>query len=286
MRILLTGATGYLGGWIRAALARDHDVVCTVRPGSQLPDGGPSVTWDLAGPLPADMPEVDAIVHAAQSRHYTAFPDGAADAFAVNVASTASLLDHAAENRVQRFCFISSGSVYEPYEGKLGEDAALAPTSLNGTTKLAAEILTRAYETLFAVSRLRLFFPYGPGQTGRMVPGLIDRVQTGQPVTLAGENGLEFAPLYAGDIANIVTSAVAEDWRGTFNVEGPEATNLRTFAEAIGTLTGRDVAFEINPVASPRILASSDRLKSRFDVETMTKVRDGLKQTLGGQGTV
>jgi len=280
MRILLTGASGYLGGWIREALARDHEVICTVRPGTVLPDGGPSVTWDLAAPLPADMPKVDAIVHAAQSRHYAAFPEGAPDAVAVNVASTASLLDYAARSGVSRFCLISSGSVYEPYEGALGEDAALAPTSLNGTTKLGAEILTRAYAGLFAVSRLRLFFPYGPGQTGRMVPGLIERVRAGNPVTLDGENGLEFAPLYAGDIARVVSTAVTESWRGSINVQGPETVTLRDFAGTIGKYLGREPVFESAGPTAPRIVAPVDRLKSRFPVETMTGMAKGLEQTI------
>lgn len=284
MRIFLTGATGYLGGWIRAALARDHDVICAVRPGSEHTISGSTLAWDLTQEIPEDMPRVDAVVHAAQSRHYTAFPEGAADAFAVNCGSTARLLDWAAQTGVRRFCFISSGSVYEPYEASLREDAALAPTSLNGTTKLAAEILSRAYDDVMAVSRLRLFFPYGPGQTARMVPGLINRVMTGEPVTLAGENGLEFAPLYAGDIADIVARAIADEWQGTVNVEGPEVITLRRFAETIGELAGRDVSFDIKPVDSPRILAHAERLKSLIDVETMTTVRNGLEQTLGGQG--
>tara|TARA_R110002072_G_scaffold3055_2_gene22963 strand:+ start:7970 stop:8833 length:864 start_codon:yes stop_codon:yes gene_type:complete len=280
MRVLLTGATGYLGGWIQAELARQHDVICAVRPEHESALSGETIAWDLTGPLPATMPKVDTIVHAAQSRHYTAFPDGAEDAFAVNCASTARLLDFAAQSGVERFCYISSGSVYEPYGGDLDETSALAPNSLNGTTKLAAETLTRAYDGLMAVSRLRLFFPYGPGQTGRMVPGLINRIASGEAVTLSGENGLEFSPLYAADIAKVVASAVADSWRGTMNVEGPETTHLRGFAETIGELLGQSPVFDVKDADSPRIVAPMARLKSRFAVETMTGVRAGLELTL------
>jgi nucleoside-diphosphate-sugar epimerase len=281
MRILLTGATGYLGGWIRAELAKRHDVICTVRPDTGLEGLGDTVEWDLSAELPTNMPKVDTIVHAAQSRHYTTFPGGAADAFAVNCASTAKLLDFAARTSVDRFCFLSSGSVYEPFNGSLDETAALAPTSLNGTTKLSAELLTRAYDGVMAVNRLRLFFPYGPGQTERMVPGLINRVRTGEAVTLAGQNGLEFSPLFAGDIATIVAAAVADSWQDTVNVAGRDVIHLRGFADTIGDVLGKPPVFEVKDVESPRIVAPTARLKSRFPVETMTSVRHGLEQTLG-----
>jgi len=285
MRILLTGATGYLGGWIRAELAKTHDVISVLRPGRDAAHLGETAAWDLSGDLPANLPKVDTIVHAAQSRHYTVFPEGAQDAFAVNCASTAQLLDFAVRNDVERFCFISSGSVYEPYAGSLDEASALAPISLNGTTKLSAETLTRAYDGIMAVSRLRLFFPYGPGQSGRMVPGLINRVATGEAVTLAGETGLEFSPLFAADIAKVVTSAVSDSWRGTVNVEGPETIHLRAFVDVIGKLIGKRPVFEVKDEVSPRIVAPTERLKSRFAVETMTSIRNGLVQTLdpGGQ---
>lgn len=280
MRILLTGATGYLGGWIRGELARRHEVICAVRPGAGGNGIGDTLEWDLSAALPEAMPQVDTIVHAAQSRQYTNFPGGAADAFAVNCASTAQLLDFAARTNVERFCFVSSGSVYEPFSGSLDEDAALAPTSLNGTTKLAAEFLTRAYDDLMAVNRLRLFFPYGPGQTGRMVPGLISRVKAGEAVTLAGPDGLKFAPLFAGDIAKIVAASVMESWTGTMNVQGRDIVHLRDFAEIIGEILGMRPVFEIQDKESPVIVAPDARLKSRFPVETMLSVRAGLEQTL------
>lgn len=283
MRILLTGATGYIGGWILSALARDHDVICAARSSSSSPPAGKIVHWDMTGPLPADMPAVDAVVHAAQSRHYGDFPKGAPDAFAVNCASTSRLLDWAAGTGVKSFCLVSSGSVYEPYEGSLDEAAPLRPTSLNGTTKLAAELLTRAYGSVLAVSRLRLFFPYGPGQTRRMVPGLIDRVKQGEPVTLAGQDGLVFAPLFAEDIAHVVSTAVAARWEGSFNVQGPEIVGLRQFVECIGELTGCAPTFQILDGPPPNIVAPVERLRAQFDISTMTGMREGLQRTLSAE---
>ncbi|WP_109259398.1 NAD-dependent epimerase/dehydratase family protein [Hyphobacterium indicum] len=286
MRILLTGATGYLGGWMLRELSRSHDVVCAVRPGSRLQQPAQTVEWDLATDLPGTFPKVDAIVHAAQSRHYTAFPEGAADAFAINCASTARLLDWSVQIGVERFCLISSGSVYEPYDGVLEETAALAPTSLNGTTKLAAEILTRAYDSEMAVSRLRLFFPYGPGQTQRMVPNIIDRIRKGDSVTLAGQNGLVFSPLFVEDIARIVNAAVNDGWQGSYNIAGPESITLRAFSEIIAEIAGQPAKFELKGADSPDLVASVERLKSRYPMHSMVPVRTGLERTMTGERAI
>lgn len=284
MRILLTGATGYLGSWIREALAKSHDVVCTIRPGSKNDLAIPTAEWDLTGDLPTGLPKFDAIIHAAQSRRYTDFPGGAPDVYAVNCGSTARLLDFAAQSGVKTFCYVSSGSVYEPYEQSLSEDAALYPTSLNGASKLAAELLTRPYESAMAISRLRLFFPYGPGQTQRMVPGLIERVRAGNAVSLAGENGLEFSPLFASDIADIVAKAAIEGWTGTFNVAGPETTNLREFVESIGSILGVSPKFESTKAQPPHIVPPLDQLGGIYPLDSMTGVTAGLEQTLAQSG--
>jgi len=280
MRILLTGATGYLGGWILRALADHHAVTCVVRPGRQSDISSPVLEWDMAGNLPTNLQKFDAIIHAAQSRHYTVFPDGARDVYAVNCGATARLLDFAANHGTKTFCHISSGSVYEPYDQDLSEDAALYPTSLNGASKLAAELLTRPYESVMMISRLRLFFPYGPGQTERLIPGLIDRVKTGNTVSLAGETGLEFTPLFAADIADIATKATVDGWSGTFNVAGPERATLREFVEIIGTFLNIEPKFKSTDESSPRIVPPLDRLAKIYPLSAMTGVTTGLEKTL------
>lgn len=280
MRILMTGVTGYLGGWIYQKLAKAHEVVATVRPGASPSIGGPTVEWDLTEPLPRTLPVVDAVVHAAQSREYSRFPEGGLDTFAVNCGSTARLLDFAASNGVRHFCLISSGSVYEPYDSSLEEDVRLSPSSLNGTSKLAAELLTHPYESYLKISRLRLFFPYGPGQTARMIPNLIDRVSSGATVTLAGENGIAFAPLHARDIARITYAAVTEGWEGNYNLSGPEIVHMREFAGMISDSLGEPAHFERVAGDAPIIAPTCNKLKSVYRVSSLVGVREGLAEVI------
>src|ERR1700722_11608169 len=172
MRVLLTGTSGFIGCFTRRALqAAGHKIVALSRTVPET-DETNCVVWDLAKDRPASptIPECQAVVHLAQSRSYRHFPGDARLMFDVNVAGTQRLLDWASESGVRRFCLISSGSVYAPFVGPLREDSPVAPPDYLGASKLAAETIARPYADNFELSVLRLFTPYGPGQTGRLIP--------------------------------------------------------------------------------------------------------------------
>jgi UDP-glucose 4-epimerase len=286
VRVLVTGATGFIGAPILRALARKgHEPIAVVRHRDAEVQGCQSLVWDVAEERrPATPPpRVDAIVHAAQSRNYHAFPTDGCEMFRVNVAGTWALLDYAVETGVSRFCLLSSGTVYEPYRGELGEEAPLAPTSFLGATKLAAEALARPYQRHLALSVLRLFFPYGPGQTKRLIPDIIGRVRTGRPVELSSDGeGLRIVPTYVDDIVDVVVAAVAEGWTGTMNVASPRVVSLRELADAIGTLVGQRPVFEITNRENIRIVPPLDRLKAHFDMARFTPLESALGHVVAG----
>lgn len=250
-RILVTGATGFVGRYLIQRLAADHDVVALSR--REIPEftrfGVQSVCTDFGAPvdLSAILPAkgVDRIIHLAQSDGYRDFPGSAMDMFQVNVASTAALLDYAVKTGVKGFVLASTGSVYEPYAGPMDEGQAQSPDSHYARTKLAAELLTHSYATHLSVCALRLFFPYGPQQVGRLVPNLAQRVQAGDTVFLDGnEGGMVFTPTHIDDVVTVLCTAAKNGWHGTVNVAAPEALSIRDVAQTIGRIVGRTPVFE------------------------------------------
>ena len=153
MKILVTGAAGFLGRHIVALLKKKkHVVVTVVRATSDTryleEQGVELVHGDLRDEncVKLAMKGVDAVVHAA-----AALRGKREDFFDVNVRVTENLLKQAAEQQVKRFVFISSIIVYDhssapagqifheemPYEEK--------EQTLYCETKIAAEKLVTEY---------------------------------------------------------------------------------------------------------------------------------------------
>ena len=191
MRILLTGATGFIGRRLTTLLSqRGHEVVCLLRPDTPCPPGAKSIQADL-GRTDAigTLPSGDALIHLAQSSRYRGFPDAADDVFSVNTGSTARLLVLARHNGTRSFVFASTGSVYSMRDAPCREEAALQPDDFYAASKVAAEALLRPYAHHFRTCALRLFAPYGAGQHDRLVPTLIERVREHRPISLDGGAG-------------------------------------------------------------------------------------------------
>ncbi len=120
MTLLVTGATGHVGGEIlRQAVQRGMRVIATYR-GELRAEANLPVTWvrcDLtdAGAVRrlAEEHRIDACIHAAAvSNEAYAKPDPAG-AIATNIGATANLLEAARLGAWRRFVLVSTGSVFQ-----------------------------------------------------------------------------------------------------------------------------------------------------------------------------
>lgn len=283
MRILVTGCSGFVGSFLARRLAeRSHELFCVVRPGAEVPLGQ-AVVWDAAETLPdKTFPgKVDVVIHLAQSRKYRSFPADAPEMFGVNVRMTAELLNWAARTGVKQFVLVSSGSVYEPFAGRLQESALLAPNSFLGATKLAAEVIARPYANAFKLSVLRLFFPYGPGQSDRLIPDLILRVRTGQAIQISEDGeGLRFAPTFIDDVTSVISECAEKGWTGTFNVSSPERISIKQATALMGDLLQLAPIYEFVKQPAGFIDPDISRLAEQFDVNRFKRLEDGLRVTI------
>lgn len=296
MRLILAGASGYVGEHLLARLGGDHEVYALSR---RRPSTlRPTDTWipvDFnegidAGSLPG---QVDVVVHLAVSYRHREFPEAAADLFAVNTASAVTLADWARRSGVPRFIYGSTGSVYST-DGAASqhEASAVAPDAFWTATKRAAEMLIEQFSEHLDVWIPRLFFPYGGGQTARLIPNLVDSVRNGRPVTLHGptdadgeSGGMALGPIHISDVADIVIAALAEGWSGVMNLAGPQTYTLRELVCEIGRQVGREPIFElVDGPPAPRFEPNLDRLDAAYGVDRLADFPEGLARLLAHLG--
>ncbi len=291
-KIVLTGGTGLLGARVLARLSAHHEVHALVRATPQYPSAGVhyhrvnlSGSWSTDG-LP---PDVDAIIHLAQSQHAKEFSTCGMDIFSVNTGSTAILLNYAVKVGATHFILASTGGLYGAQPEPITENTRIEPPrgklKYYFSTKHAAELLADAYAESMTVLTLRPFFIYGPGQRESMlIPRLIDSVRTRRRITLQGEAGLTINPIHVDDATAAIEAGLHIAVSRTINVAGPTAISLREIAERIGTELGVKPLFDIEHNRSEFIVADLTEMRELLvtpKIDFATGILSVLRQEQG-----
>jgi nucleoside-diphosphate-sugar epimerase len=244
-RILVTGASGFVGQALCERLLQSHTVWTLDR---SPRTGGRHVVQDLSGPLDVSrLPvAIDAVIHCA-----AVVGDDSPEALSlesVNVEGTRQILDYASRVGAGEFIFISTGGVYRPSETLLTEDSPVGCPGKYVQSKQQAEALCLAKSSGMKLTVLRPFFPFGPRQRNRLVPRLQQRIFSGAPVVLrGGEDGPRLNPVWLQDLVDAVALTLGRGGRTaeTYNVSGREVVTLRELATMIARRLETPVRFEV-----------------------------------------
>ncbi|MBZ0271542.1 NAD(P)-dependent oxidoreductase [bacterium] len=242
MRIMLTGATGFIGSHVAEALRADgHDVTLLVRDPARLPfsaDGFTIVTGDLLDDAALDraLDGADAVVHGAakvgewgtrEQFHHT------------NVEGTRRLVAACVRGGVRRFVQISSMSVYgngDKHLTAISEDAPMRKTGmLYGESKVDAERVTwDAHERgEIEATTIRPGMVWGP-RDGQFFPKIIDGFRKKNLPYIAGGKA-RLGLTHVSNAVQIVRLTLEKDAaKGrAYNVDDDDARTFRDLAEAI-----------------------------------------------------
>ena len=195
MKLLVTGAAGFIGRALCAALAGDHELVASLwtsaeaarcHPGARpvlVGELGPSTEWSPY------MKGIDVVVHLAGRAHvlHETEPDPAASFHRVNTMGTERVASQAAERGVRRFVFISSVGVHgRNSNGRpLQESFPPAPAEPYALSKWNAEksLHRISAETGMEIVIVRPPLVYGPGVPGNF-RSLLRAIRRGIPLPL------------------------------------------------------------------------------------------------------
>lgn len=295
MKILLTGATGFLGQNLSPVLKQDYEV-----------QGFQSSYWDLRCQKTCyqalDQFEPDVIVHAAGSvGGILANRDNPGKFMYENLIMGANLIEAARTKGVKKFILLGTVCAYPKHTPVPFKEEELwngYPEETNAPYGIAKKTLMRlveAYHEQYDFNGVNLVpvNMYGPHDhfnltSSHVIPALIlkfdEAIKSGKDVTLwgTGEASREF--LYAPDCAEAIKLAIQKD-------VGPEPINIGTgkeikiidLAETIADLMGFNgtIFFDSSkPDGQPRRCLDTARAKERLGFEATTDLETGLKSTI------
>ena len=295
MATLVTGGTGFVASHIVRTLAeRGHKVVCLdmVAP-HELVRGlvepwASQVTFVQGDILNEEDVEraaasgIDRIVHAAV---FTGVipeieRDRSRSIVDINVMGTANLLELARRQSVDRFVYVSSGSVYgddlDPDE-VLHEDRPADPHTLYAVGKYTGELLTRRYGELhsFQTASVRLGGPYGPMErvTGHranqsLLKEWTGNIVRGEPIEV-GDRSIKRSFTYVADIAAGVC-AVLDAPRLSHDVYNNSWAGSTTLVEVIAVLE------ELRPGLRVTEVPRQDDLSGRANQMDVARIREDV----------
>lgn len=240
-RVLVTGASGFLGREIISALGLRHEVHAAARHPIDVPAG---VRWvespDIGGDANwrAVLRDIDAVVHLAAIAHVPvgSGPNAAQRIDAVNVRGTECLASQAAEAGVRRFVFMSSIKAVGDYSGTcaLRPEMPPRPQDAYGRAKLLAEriLMDIASESKLEVVILRPPMVYGPNSNGNFAL-LVKWVRRGLPLPF-GSISNQRSVVSVWNLADVVDRCVDSDVAGhTFHVTDQHAVSTRDLVDYI-----------------------------------------------------
>lgn len=308
MRILVTGAAGFLGSHLCDRLIEEgHEVVGM----DNFITGDPQNLAHLASHerfsfIRHDVSnfifvpgELDAVMHFASPASpnpnspygYVNLPIKTMKAGALGTHNTLGV----AKAHDARFLLASTSEIYgDPLEhpqteSYWGHVNPIGERSVYDEAKRFAEALTMAYHGFHDIDTriVRIFNTYGPRMhvdDGRVVPNFLQQSLTGEALTIYGDGSQTRSFCYVDDLIEGIYRLLLSDEHRPVNIGNPTETSILEFAQTINALTGNDdIVFQSDRRSEgdpQRRQPDISRAREVLDWEPKIDLEDGIRRTI------
>ena len=296
MRILVTGAAGFIGSTYVRLVGEEHEVraldkLTYAGRRENLPEGTDLVVGAIEDPqvVREAMEGCDAVVNFAAESHVDRSIDDQ-DAFArTHVVGTGVLLDAARELGIGRYLQVSTDEVYGSIEsGAFTETSPLDPSSPYSATKAAGDLLVSAHVHTYGIeaSIVRGSNNYGPRQyPEKLIPLITLNALHRDPLPVYGDGGQVRNWLYVEDFCRGIHTVLMGGRPGeAYNVGGPDECENIDVVRRVIERTGADEALIEHVTDRPghdrRYSLASDRLREELGWEAQVHFDEGLERTV------
>lgn len=289
MRILLTGATGFIGSHVARALVREgHKVHVLVRAESNL-----GRIEDLTSSLHLIKGD---LLNPAFVLHPSAFDLGLHLAWHVEpgnylhqpqkedwIVASLRLASALRDGGCRRFVATGTSFEYAPSDLPQRESSPTKPSTAYGQAKLELFEALRSID--IDLAWLRPFYLYGPDEDQRrLVPVVINSLLRGQEIKLVpGERVRDY--LHIEDVASAICAVAGSQLTGAVNIASGVPITVREIALKIGEALDRVDLLKLGalPYAASEplyLLADNTKLREGTGWKPRYPLDEGLRQTI------
>ncbi len=302
MRVLITGAAGFLGSHLTDRFLSDgHDVVGV----DNFLTGSPDNIAHLMGNehfqfiqhdvtnfiyVPGSLDGVLHFASPASPVDYLQLP--------IQTLKVGSLGTHKAlglaKAKDARFLLASTSEVYgDPQvhpqpESYWGHVNPVGPRGVYDEAKRFAEAMTMAYRRFHQVDTriVRIFNTYGPRMRqhdGRVVSNFVVQALLGEPITIYGDGGQTRSFCYVSDLVDGILRLFHSDEPDPTNIGNPNEYTVRQLADEVLRLTGSSSTIEQHPLPTddPKVRRPDiSKARERLRWEPEVSLEEGLLRTI------
>lgn len=281
-RVLITGASGFIGSHLDKKLTQDGYLVTRFRGDLRKKT---DIQKNLQKSNPAYIYHLGAVVDL--SRSYLV----AKKCIEINLKGTLNLLESLHKSKIQKFIYTSTEEVYGKNKLPYSEDHLPHPPSPYAITKIASEqfIWQYANELGFDAYIFRIGTVYGPGQIAgtRLIPTIIDKALKNEDIPL--NSGLKKRDyIYIDDVVTALTKVLSLKKSGVYeiiNLGGGKHYSLREMMRIILRLTDSKSkplygAFPDRALEAEEWMLDIKKANKILNWRPKVSLEEGLKKTI------
>ncbi|HLI59505.1 MAG TPA: NAD(P)-dependent oxidoreductase [Solirubrobacteraceae bacterium] len=291
-RVLVTGATGFIGrGSLAPLLAAGAEVHALSSRGASADDGS-GVSWHAVDLLSEDAARAVAEIGADELLHFAWYAEPGrfwrSERNLDWVRASLSLLRAFAQAGGRRAVFAGSCAEYAWEDETECVEAVTpcVPATLYGAAKHGLHTIAAAYARESGVSLAwgRIFFVFGPHEDRARLGGSVaSALVSGEPALCShGEQVRDF--IYAPELAAAFVALLGSEVQGAVNMASGRPLRIRDLVEALGRAAGRPdlIRLGARPAGSEptRLTADVTRLREEVGWAPGLDLKDAAHETI------